>query len=137
MPPSPSSEFVTLAKEVAATGKPRTLPVRNLLASFELSRRGSQVVRQINASLRKLGVETEARFDALHIDSTEPEAEHVAVQRLSQRRPLERADQRIPTLGPVFAPVRDPGLQVRQGSRVPPEGHTAGLAAFGSLGADR
>jgi hypothetical protein len=66
----PSRDFVAIANGVAKTGKFRQMTVRSLLSHFGQERRGSEVVRSMYRKLRRLGVETEPRFDAVHIDST-------------------------------------------------------------------
>ncbi|HEV2455801.1 MAG TPA: CBS domain-containing protein [Verrucomicrobiae bacterium] len=65
-----TEEFIVLGREVARTAKPQTMTVRELLRHFGQERRGSEVVRFINYKLRYLGLETEPRFDEVHIDGS-------------------------------------------------------------------
>ena len=66
----PTRDFIALANGVAKTGKFQQMTVRTLLSHFGQERRGSEVVRSMHRKLRSLGVETEPRFDAVHVDST-------------------------------------------------------------------
>lgn len=65
-----SKEFVALSREVAKSGKPHSITVRDLLRHFGQERRGSEVVRFINYKLRYLGLDTEPPFEEVHIDSS-------------------------------------------------------------------
>lgn len=69
MPDHPSKEFLTFAKE-AKNGKAQTLTVRELLGHFGQERRGREVSRFIRYKLGYLGLETDPRFEEVHIDST-------------------------------------------------------------------
>src|SRR5207302_623614 len=62
--------FVAFGREVAKSGKPVTMTVRQLLRHFGQERRGSEVIRFINYKLRYLGLETSPRFDEVHIDGS-------------------------------------------------------------------
>lgn len=63
-----SKEFMALGREVARTGKTHSIKVRELLNHFGQERRGREVIRFINYKLRYLGLDTEPRFDEVHID---------------------------------------------------------------------
>jgi hypothetical protein len=59
-----------LGREIAKSGKPHSITVRDLLKHFAQERRGSEIVRFINYKLRYLGLETAPPFDQVHIDNT-------------------------------------------------------------------
>jgi hypothetical protein len=67
-------EFIALAKEVAKTGQPCSLTIRQLLNHFGVERRGREITQFINYKLKYLGLETDPKFDQVldqvHIEST-------------------------------------------------------------------
>jgi len=65
-----SKEFMAVGREVAKTGKPHSMTVRELLRHFGQERRGREVIKFTNYKLRYLGLDTEPRFDEVHIDSS-------------------------------------------------------------------
>jgi predicted transcriptional regulator len=58
-----------IAKEIEATGKPKRMRVRRLLAIVGQERRGKQVIRAIRRLLRRHGLKCDPDFANVHIDS--------------------------------------------------------------------
>jgi len=89
-----SKEFVALGREVAKSGKPNTMTVRQLLRHFGQERRGSEVIRFINYKLRYLGLETTPRFDEVHIDGS---LSIIPRPKRPPGRPARRHDRKEPS----------------------------------------
>lgn len=58
-----------IASQIEATGKPRRMTVRSLLAAIGQERRGKHVSRALRTLLRRSRLKVEPDFDSVHIDT--------------------------------------------------------------------
>lgn len=118
----PQETLRDIASQIQATGKPRRITVRSLLAAFGQERRGKHVSKALRILLRRSRLKVDPDFDSVHIDAEvtltlgpklgrpfkERNGERLLYQETPDEESLSKSEKVEDQADPVCEPDRHP-----------------------------